>query len=271
MTPTLVVASGKGGVGTSMIASMIGVLAAERGEHVLLVDATEGAGALHQLFATRPVTSLWHLITPKSNPTHVLLAVDEHLVLVAGGTSASAAPPSTDHERRAALMRLAYTFTRFDLVVIDAGSRLSSVAAIADVTDAELLLVTSADRLSLAANYALVKTIATRRPDMPMSVLANRHGEDVADEACGFLRGACTHFLARTLDVAGFVPDDPCQQAGVGAGMSVRDAIDGSPAAEALRPILTKLFPPRGAMLVPAAAIAGSEASLPPTSLRRWS
>ena len=76
-----------------------------------------------------------------------------------------------------------------------------------------------------------------------IAVVANRHGEALAGEACEFLIGACSHFLGRTIDVAGVIPDDPCLQAAVGAGMTVRDAFDGSPAAEAMRGVVSNVLP----------------------------
>jgi flagellar biosynthesis protein FlhG len=260
----LLIASGKGGVGTSMVATLVALSAAERGERVLLVDATESAGSLHHLFGVRPARSLWMLSDARSRVEDVLIPLDERLALVAGGTSGAAVAPSNDLERRAALTRLAPIYSDYSLVVLDGGSRLDTITAITDMADPTTLLVTSADRLSLAANYALVKSLSARRPDAIISVLANRHRESVATEATGFLVGACSHFLGRTLDVAGAVPDDPSLLAAVGAGMSVRDAVAGSPAADAVRGVVTRLVPSWPATPRPIAM-----SSLSPS--RRWS
>jgi len=264
-TALLLVASGKGGVGTSVVASLLALTAAERGDRVLLVDASEGGGTLHHLFGVRPAQSLWMLTDSRLGPDDVMIAIDEQLTLVAGGTSGAANAPASDHERRSALSRLSRAYGNYNLVVFDGGSRLDTITAISELADPMLLLVTSADRLALAANYALVKSANARRPNGAVSVLANRHGESVAEEACEFLVGACSHFLGRSIDVAGSIPEDPCLQAAVGAGMTVRDALDGSPAAEAMRGILTRLLPPRIVTQRPM-AIAGFS-----SSSRRWS
>lgn len=259
--PMLLVTSGKGGVGTSVVTALCALAAAERGMRVLLVDAGESGGTQHHLFGIRPEHSLWMLTSPRTQTTDVLVTLSDALTLVPGGTSGTqgtAVPPTTDVERREALQRLAEIYERFDLVLFDGGSRLDSITAIGDLTAPSILLVTSADRLALAANYALVKSVHSRRPDLPVSVVANRHGEALSQEACGFLVGACTHFLGRTIAIAGSIPDDPCLQAAVGAGMTMRDAVDGSPAAEAVRAVVTSVLPS------PAIAISSS---LP----RRWS
>lgn len=256
--PILLIASGKGGVGTSVVAALSALAASESGTRVLLVDASESGGTQHHLFGLRPEHSLWSLTDPRSQTTEVLVALSETLTLVAGGTSGAAVAPATDADRRLALRRLAEVYEQFDVVLFDGGSRLDTITAISDLAAPSLLLVTSADRLALAANYALVKSVHTRRPGVPVSLVANRHGEALAQEACDFLVGACSHFLGRTITVVGSIPDDPCLQAAVGAGMTMRDAIEGSPAAEAARGVL--------AGVLPTAAVPLSS-SLP----RRWS
>jgi flagellar biosynthesis protein FlhG len=261
---SLLVASGKGGVGTSVVASLAALAAAERGERVLLVDATEASGSLHLLFGVRPTHSVWSLIGQGSHPADALVPLGGGLTLVAGGTTGGAEAPATDHERRAALSRLAHVYESFDLVVFDGGSRLDSIAAIGELVDPALLLVTSADRLALAANYALIKASTARNAESSISVVANRHGEKVAEEACEFLVGACDHFLGRAITVVGAIPDDPCLQAAVGAGMTVRDALDGSPAAESMRGMLSRVVPSRSA--TPRLPLA-----FPLSSSRRWS
>jgi hypothetical protein len=109
--------------------------------------------------------------------------------------------------------------------------------------------------------------VTAKRSDAPIAVVANRHSDVLAGEACDFLVGACSHFLGRTIDVAGIVPDDPCLQAAVGAGMAVRDALEGSPAADAMRGVVTKVLPSTRTFTAPVP----SAAFFPSPSFRRWS
>ena len=242
--PTMLLfASGKGGVGTSMMAALAAIASAMRGEKVLLVDASESGGGLHHLFGIRPTTGLWALTDTRTPVDDALIPIDERLTLIAGGTNSGGPTPSTDVDRRTALARLNRIYPRYQLVIFDGGSRLDAVTAVTELVDPALLLVTSADRLALAANYALVKTVNARRPNALVSVIANRHGDAVAADACEFLLGACSHFLGRTIDIAGAVPDDPCLLAAVGAGMTVHDALEGSPAAEAVRAMMSRFIP----------------------------
>ena len=261
----LLVASGKGGVGTSIVAALAALSAAERGERVMLVDASEVAGSMHLLFGSRPAHGVWSLIDARVRAEDVTTQIGNSLFLIAGGAVGNAAVPANDAERRGALTRLSHLYAGYDLIVFDGGARLDTLSAIGELADPTVLLVTSADRLALAANYALVKSLHARRPDANISVVCNRHGEAVAADACEYLVGACAHFLGRSIEVLGAVPDDPCLQAAVGAGMTVRDALDGSPAADTMRGVLSRVVPSRSTAPRPAAM-----QSSPPSS-RRWS
>src|SRR5580658_5142638 len=92
----LLVASGKGGVGTSVTASLVALAAADRGERVLLVDATEGGGTIHHLFGLRPEQSLWQLFSTRVHQDEVIVPIDDRITVVPGGSSAGAEPPSDD-------------------------------------------------------------------------------------------------------------------------------------------------------------------------------
>jgi flagellar biosynthesis protein FlhG len=269
----LLVASGKGGVGTSVVAALTALTAAGAGRRVLLVDASEAGGTLHHLFGVRPKQSLWMLSHPRISPSDALIEIDETLMLLAGGTSGAAIAPTSNDDRHAALTRVASVYGEFDLVLFDGGSRLDTISAVSDLADPSMLLVTSADRLALAANYALVKSVRARRANTAISIVANRHSDAVADEACEYLVAACSHFLGSSIGVAGAIPDDPCLQAAVGAGMTVRDALSGSPAADAMRGVLAFVLPswtaaPRAAAM----PVSLSFPSFSPSpSSRRWS
>jgi MinD-like ATPase involved in chromosome partitioning or flagellar assembly len=72
-------------------------------------------------------------------------------------------------------------------------------------------------------------------PGVTVDVLVNRATERDAREVHDHLATAAERFLGRPVGFVGAVPDDPCLQGGLGAGMTVQDAAAGSPAALAAR------------------------------------
>ena len=265
-TGIVVVGSGRGGAGTSVIAALLALSAAAMGRRVLLVDLDEHVGPQRYLLGvepTHPLVALRQGLAPEA----LLVPVSATLSLLPGGpTSPEAADaPLAPAERRALLRRASSCFAAHDLVVIDAGSRLDTVRAGLETARAaaeaaaatsggnlavRLLVVTGADPIALAASYALVKGVGAHEgthegtpgtPLLPVDVLANRVSDDDARLAFEHVDAAARQFLQHPLRHAGIVPDDASLGAALRAGMPLQDAAAGSPAAVAMQLVATRL------------------------------
>ena len=258
----VVVGSGRGGAGTSVIAALLALSAAALGRRVLLVDLDEHVGPQRYLLgvaAPHALTALRQGLAPEA----LLVPVSATLSLLPGGpASPDAAEASHAPAQRSALLRLARScFAAQELVVIDAGSRLDTVRAgletaraAADAAAAtpggnlavRLLVVTGSDPIALAASYALVKGVGAHEgmpgtPPLPVDVLANRVSDDDARLAFEHVDAAARQFLQHPLRHAGIVPDDASLGAALRAGMPLQDAAVGSPAAVAMQLVATRL------------------------------
>ena len=232
----IMVGSGKGGVGTSTVAALLGITAAASGLEVLLVDADERMGCLAWLLGVHPERTHASLLGGGPTPEQLVARVGETLSLLPiGGTAIE--PELTSGQRRALLRRVESIYARYDLVVVDAGSRLESIHTICAYGPGRLLAVTGADRISVAATYALVKAVGTRFPATKLEVLVNRLDGTSSLATFAEIRTATGEFLRSDVGFAGSVPDDESLRAGVGAGMPVQEAAVGSPAAAACQQI----------------------------------
>ncbi len=237
------VASGKGGVGTSVTASLLALGCAAAGARVLLVDGHEGHGALHLLFAVRPERSLDALRDAAVPLADVLMELGGRFTLVASKPASDEQLLLTPEDRRTPFERLLPLSSEYDCVIVDGGSHLETLLAIASCGVGQAIVVTDAERIALAANFALLKVFAQRAPAVRTSVLVNRHDESVAIRAGAQLADACSRFIDRDVALAGAVPDDVCLRAALGAGMPVGDAADGSPAARVMQAMALRVFP----------------------------
>lgn len=232
----LVVASGKGGTGTSVSAALLALAIAGEGRQVLLVDGTESYGALHMMLGVTPRHTLAALRDGMVNATDMLTPVDRSLALFPGGAHSDPdedAPSQT--ERRVLSAQVRELYDDFDLVVVDAGSRLDAVLTACDGGVTRLVLVTPEDRIAMAAGHALIRAIDARMPGLPVDVLASRCDEVEGAAVHAHMQAAALRFLQRDLGHAGCIPADPCLQGGLGAGMTLQEAAAGSPAAIAAR------------------------------------
>jgi MinD-like ATPase involved in chromosome partitioning or flagellar assembly len=246
----LVIASGKGGTGVSLATALLGLAVAGEGRQVLLVDGTESYGALHLMLGVTPRHPLAALRGGAAEAEELLTPVAETLSLFpGGGADGEAVAPLSAAERQLLFGRVAELYERYDLVVVDAGSRLEAVLTACAGGVSRLLLVTSEDRIAMAATHALLKAVAARQPDLPVDVLVNRAGAPEAEQVATYLRDAAARFIGRELGFAGAIPDDPCLLGGLGAGMTVQDAAAGSPAALAARAAGLRLLNDDGALV----------------------
>lgn len=251
--PTLLVASGRGGAGTSLLSALLAVAAAGDGTRVLLIDADDFVGPLAVTLGVAPHASWTDLRGGRVSPLEVLTPVSATLTLIAGGPAlrtpdgAPAMPPMAVAERKACMRRLFPLAESAELVVIDCGSRLDAVlATIAPHADERLLAVSAgSDPIGLASTYALCKAVHERQGHLPMDVVVNRHEGADATRCFDAIDAGAREFLGLSLELAGAIPADPTLDAALRAGMPFSEAAAGSPAANAAHAIVMRTLDDR--------------------------
>ncbi len=236
----VVVGSGKGGVGTSVVAALLAMTASEAGANVLLVDANDGSPALHFLLGVEPAHVLSDLRGGGVAPAQLVMHVSASLALLPGGTRDDAA--LTPAERRALFRRVAGLYASYDLVIVDGGSRLDSVLSVCDGGAGRLLAVTTSDRIAVAATYALIKATGARHTELTTEVLLNGCEERAIVQGYEMIQAAAEQFLERTVALAGVVPHDASLRAALGEGMPIGDAAAGSPVAIVIHEMAMRLL-----------------------------
>jgi MinD-like ATPase involved in chromosome partitioning or flagellar assembly len=235
----VVVGSGKGGVGTSILASLLALGVAGRGGRALLVDGDATLGSLHLLLGVEQGPGLDGLRRGAAGPDELIVHVTDSLDLIPAGEPGATVSAV---ERQALFRRVSALYPTYDLVVVDGGSRLDSVLAACATGAVRVLAASTVERIALTATYALTKVLADRHPALPVELLLNRTEQKVADPAAEEVRGALKHFLRRSVGYAGWIPEDECLRAALEAGMDLKDAAVGSPAAARLEQIAASLL-----------------------------
>lgn len=241
----IVLGSGKGGTGTSLLAALLALAGAEAGARVLLVDADETTGTLHLLFGLPSgVPGVGALRSGGVAPEGLLVSPAPNVSLLPGGGGVEDATFSVaPAERRALLRRVAGLYPDFDLVVVDGGSRLDSVMAACAVGAERLLAVTTPDRIALAATYALIKVARARFDGMPLELLVNHASAEGARDVHAVVASASSAFLGSSITLAGAVPEDGALAETLARGESLAAAPPG-PAQEALAALAARFSGP---------------------------
>jgi flagellar biosynthesis protein FlhG len=164
--PTIIsVASGKGGVGKSMVVSNLGLLLARRGKKVILVDLDIGGANLHILFGIfHPNASLTDFLShriPHLQETAQQLALSSNLRLIPG-TGETLITCNLQHAKKRRLIRHLQKLDA-DIVLVDVGAGTSyhtlDFFLLADM----FLAVATPDPTSVLDLYRFIKLAAIRK------------------------------------------------------------------------------------------------------------
>jgi len=235
------IASGKGGVGTSTAAALLAAILAANGRRILLIDAANRLGTLDALLGVAPAQSLNALRGGHADPESLLVPVCDGLTLLPANGSGGDGSLS-GAERRVLFGRMQSLFPRFDLVLFDAGASAESVLAAAASGVTRVLAVTTGDRITITATFALIKLLHERHADVRVDLLANRIPEPIARLAHDCVNQATVRFLSRTIHLAGVVPDDPHFGTALNAGLGTHVAALASTAALVMQDLGDRLL-----------------------------
>lgn len=209
--PTLVVASGKGGVGKTSLAVALAVALERLGVRVLLADMDLGLGNVGVLLGRRPRAGLRALLEG-ARPKDLVTPGPGGVSLILGDGDDAGLALAAPRERRRLLRALRRAEGLADALVLDAGAGASDVVldllARADLG----VVVTTPEPTSYSDAYALAKLLARRDPKAArrLRLLVNRAtDEGEARAVAAGLSGIAERFLGQRLPALGWLPEDP--------------------------------------------------------------
>jgi flagellar biosynthesis protein FlhG len=208
--PVIVVGSGKGGVGKSVVAALMARGLAGRGRRVLLVEGNQNLGHLQVMFGIPMRGRLEEFARGGAAPEALVHQVADRLWLVPGDSGSEglygfgALASARLHHRLCAL------YDGFDAVVVDAGPGIEGVVRAAAMRGSRLVVVTVPEAPALTDAYALVKLVHLQLPALPIDLLVNRAESAAEGEAThARLASAVERFLGRSLGFLGTLGEVP--------------------------------------------------------------
>jgi flagellar biosynthesis protein FlhG len=209
-TCRIVVGSGKGGVGKSVVSVMLAAVAAERGREVLLLDGEQNLANLHVMLGVGVRGSIESVLGGRVRAEELVQPVAEHLWLLPSESGAEGLYALDALERARLHCRLVSLYQRYEVVIVDAGAGIEGVVRAATLGADRILLVTAPEPTALMDAHALVKILTLQAPHVPIDVLVNRcAGEDEGQDAFVRLAAASEQFLNRELNLAGILLEEP--------------------------------------------------------------
>ncbi len=240
---TLVVASGKGGVGKSNVSANLAVALGERGARVLLVDADLAQANLDLLLGVHPRFDLQHVLNGEKTPEEIVVAGPHGVRLVPAASGVPEMTELDDYRRECLLRGLSQLEADTDLVLIDTASGVSRQVTGFCLTADDVVIVTTPEMPAFSDAYALIKLLQQQGIKRPPHLLVNMAGSaEEAEETAHRIRLVARRFLHLDIDFWGFVPFDPALARAVRRQELVVTAYPQSPAALAFRSLAERLW-----------------------------
>ena len=233
---TVVVASGKGGAGKSVVSILLATTMAEEGRHVLLLEGDQNRGSLHVLLGVSRIPRLESLVTGEASPADLLTPVTDGLSLLSGDSGAEVLYALGEVDRARLHQRLNGLYDRFDAVVIDAGADLQGVVRVTAMGATRMILLTLPEPAALIDAYAVMKMVHLRVPTLPIDLLVNRvMSASEGQRAFERLAASARRFLNYELGYLGALPEEDSVRTAVRTPGGLLRPIKNSAVARVLR------------------------------------
>ncbi len=216
-TRIITVASGKGGVGKTNLATNMALAYADLGKRVVLMDADLGLANVNVVLGIIPKYNLYHVIRKQKSMKEIILDTNYGIQLVAGASGFAKIANLTEDERQNFIQELA-ELESADVIIIDTSAGVSNnVLAFVAAAD-EAIIVTTPEPTAITDAYGIIKIIATEIDSLSLGLklIVNRvksatEGKRVAERVINI----AGQFLNLKVDYLGYVYDDPGVQQAV--------------------------------------------------------
>lgn len=231
---SLCVASGKGGVGKSVLSASLAAKLSKSGQS-LIVDADMGIGNAHILQGVAPERSFVELVAGTAAPREVVARCGERLDLIAAGSGVSSMAELTPFEMHRIAEAIEQLETDYKYLVVDSAAGVSNqTVAFAAATDLAII-VTTPVVTAMTDAYAFIKVLLRCNPAAtPLLVVNRARSWEEARSVVTRMESVCERFLSRAPRWIGWVPEDEAVIEAVNARAAILTHNPSAPAAQAL-------------------------------------
>jgi flagellar biosynthesis protein FlhG len=245
-TRTLVVASGKGGVGKSNLCANLAVAMGQCGARVLLLDADFSQANLDLLLGVHPRYDLQHVLAGERTLEEILVEGPDGVRLIPAASDVPELAELDDYRRECLLRGIGTLDGKADLIIADTASGVTrDVLALCLAAD-DVIVMTTPEMPAFADAYGLIKVLSAQGiRQAPYLLVSQATSAEEAEETAHRIRLVARRFLHLELQSLGAIPEDPAIPRAVRRQEPVVTAFPQSPAAAAYRALAARLWTPQ--------------------------
>jgi flagellar biosynthesis protein FlhG len=233
---SVVLTSGKGGVGTSNLALNLAIALGDRGFRVLLVDADLGLANLDLLCGLSPACDLGDVLAGDRALAEAIVPGPSGIRLIPGAHASRTLIEGPGDVSGRLIHELSRLEAGIDFLLVDAGSGLSpSIGRLAGSAD-EVVVVTTPEPTSMADAHASIRRFRLLADPPEIRAVVNQaRSRAEAVETLARLAASSRQFLGAVVDPLGSVRSDPRVPLAVRSRRPFSTAYPNAPASRDIR------------------------------------
>lgn len=209
-TRSLLLTSGKGGVGTSNLALNLAIALGEYGQRVVLVDADLGLANIDLLCGLTPASDLGDVLAGDCPLAEAIVTGPGGIRIVPGAHGMRTLVDVLGDGPRRLVAELAELEAGADFLLIDAGSGLNpGIATLAAAAD-QVVVVTTPEPTSVADAHAVIGRLRRLEGPCRLRAVANQATSSAeASDVLTRLSASSRQFLGTVVTPLGYIRSDP--------------------------------------------------------------
>lgn len=206
---TIVITSGKGGVGKTNVTVNLALALAKRGRKTILFDADLGMANVDVMMGISPPHSIVDVIKGQKTLQEVIVQVNEFLSIVPGGSGIAELANLEASQLDEMIAQLASLESQAELILVDTGAGISRGVLNFVLAAHEILVVTTPEPTAITDAYGMIKEIDAHNPAADIQLLVNMvESETEARSIAGKLAMIVERFLKIRIHYIGCIERD---------------------------------------------------------------